>query len=356
VPLLRKALFPLRSGRFTVEPAVVDLTVQHYDRRLFFAPPVARSEQLRLRTEGQRIDVRPLPPAPPGFGGAVGRLALETELQPRQIHLGEAATLTVRLSGTGNLQGIREPRISPPAGLTVFPPQQEGRDEVSGTTVRGSRVWRYVVVADRVGRYRLQSPEIPYFDPESGHYRLAAAPALGLQALPRPAETAAASGAAHAIRSAALQAGGSSRRRWASALPWLFAIPWAVALAVTLARRRAYSAAAASPLPAGSTAGRRFADGLRQAEREERPRQVAARIEEAWRGLLAERWDIQAEVPPSRWRELLAARGANPEALEEMGRLVEDLQYLRNAPQLSAIDSVRRETLRRCRFLQRRLR
>jgi oxygen tolerance protein BatD len=356
VPLLRKALFPLRSGRFAVEPAVVDLTVQHYDRRFFFGPPVARSEQLRLRTEGQWIDVRPLPPAPPGFGGAVGRLALKTELQPRQIRLGEAATLTVRLSGTGNLQGIREPRMSLPAGLILFPPQQEGRDEVAGTTVRGSRIWRYVVVADRAGRYTLQGPKISYFDPGAGRYRLAAAPDTILQALPRPTDPAAGGGAPHGIRTAALSSGGSFGRRWQALLPWLLALAWGVALVVILARRRAVPAEGGPAFAAGAGASRNLADGLRQAEGEKRPRQVAVRIEEAWRGLLAERWNIPAEAPLSRWRELLAARGTDSETLEEMGRLVEDLRYLRNAPQLSATDSLRSETLRRSRRLLRRLR
>lgn len=354
VPLLRKALFPLRGGHFKVEPATVDLTVQRYDRRFFFSPAIARPEQVRLRTESQWIDVRPLPPAPPGFGGAVGQLALTAELQPRQIPVGEAATLTVQLSGVGNLQGIREPRLTTPAGLTVFPPQQEGRNEVSGTTVRGSRTWRYVVVANRAGRYTLESPEIRYFDPASERYLLASAPGLALMALPRPSVAAAGGrSAANGIR-AALALQESARDDWTRLLPWLFALPLGLALVVTLARR-VFPARASKSVTSGSATGRMIAEGLRQAEAGERPRQMAARIEELLRSLLAERWEIPATSPASRWREALAAHGVDVETLDGMDRLVEDLHYLRSAPQLSAVDSLRDETLQRCRRLLHRL-
>jgi len=354
VPLLRKALFALRPGRFKVEPAAVDLTVQRFDRSWFFRPPTARPEILRLQAPGQSIDVQPLPPAPPGFAGAVGQLNLTADLQPRQVHLGEAATLTLRLVGAGNLQGLTEPNLKPPPGITLFPPQQEGKEEVTGSTVRGSRTWRYVVVPDRSGRYTLETPGVTYFDPESRRYQVAAGPALTLTALPRPIETAAGGGGPHGIRAAALPAQTFAPRRLQALLPWLFVLPWGLALIVTLAHRRSHPV----PRAAGDgrfSAAREFEDGLRRAEAEERPRQVAARIEEAWRGLLAAHWDVPEATPPSRWRELLADRGADRQALDELERVIEDVQYLRFAPQLSTTDTLRAEVISRSRRVARRL-
>lgn len=357
VPLIRKALFPLRPGRYQIEPAVVDVTVQTYSRSVFFAP---RSEPMRLRTEPANVDVRPLPPAPPGFAGAVGQIAMAVQVEPREVRLGEAATLTVRVGGTGNLQGLHEPDLVLPPGLTAFPPQQEGNDDVTGSRVRGTRVWRYSVIPERAGRYTLEPPRIAYFDPAAGEYKVATAPDLVLTALPRPAASGepATSGEPHGIRfSAADMVAGSGR--WTRTLPWLFAIPWALALVVTLARRRG---SAPSPLrptgpapAAGSPALARMEETLREVETEGRPRQVAARLEEAWRELLAERWDIPPATSSSRWREILAARGVDRQALDELGRLLEDLSYLRYAPQLSSTHNLRAETLARCRLLLRRL-
>lgn len=358
VPLLHKALFPLRAGRYKVEPATVDLTVQRYDREFFFGARIARPEALRLQTEAQWIAIQPLPPAPPGFGGAVGQLALSADLQPREIRLGEAATLTVRLAGTGNLQGVREPEVTMPEGVTVHPPQQEGKEEVKDGQVKGSRTWKYVVVPERAGRYTLETPEITYFDPNARQYRVAASPDLRLAALPR-ASTAAGNGdhEPHGIRMAATPArsfsAGFFNAKWPGLLPLLFLLPWGLALVVTLARRQTRNNARDENPPVSPRHGG-FEEKLREAESEERPRQAALKIEEAWHEVLAGRWGLPAATPPARWREALA-RKAPAEILDELATLVEDLQYLRHAPQLSTTGSLRAEVLARSRRLLRRM-
>ncbi len=362
VVLLQKALFPLRAGRHQVEPTKVDLVARVIEQR-FFGPPLSHPEQVRLSTAPQIVDVQPLPAAaPPGFTGTVGQLGLAAKLEPAQLRLGEAATLTVTLSGRGNLQGVAEPRIALPDGLTLYPPQQQSEDKTHGTTVAGERTWSYVVVPDRTGRHTLRVPEISYFDPSNGTYRSAAAPALEIRALPRLS----AAGAPHPVRSTALAPEGSLLASsllagrlgpWPPWAPWLFTLPWGIAFAVFLARRR-------RPLtgPTGPEAAVLAIDGdaverrLREAESETRPRQAAARIEEAWRELLAARWEIPSGTPPRRWGEALAARGAEPAAAAELLRLAEDLDYLRYAPQLSETGDLVTETVGRSRRLLRRLR
>ncbi|MBW8877678.1 MAG: protein BatD [Acidobacteria bacterium] len=361
VPLIQKALFPLRAGRYAVEPATVDLTVEHYDRAFFFGPAVSRPETVRLRAEGQTLDVQPLPPAPPGFAGAVGQLGLTARLEPRQLRLGEAATLTVQLAGAGNLQSLPEPKVAAPSGLTLYPPQQEGKDEIAGTTVRGRRSWSYVVVPGRAGRYQVEAPRVTFFDPVSRQYRTATAPALELTALPRPAETAAAIGSVATPGAVAAALAGDGRRPWTRLLPWLVGLPLGLALVLTLVRRHAVSAGVS---PIGGIGGSSPAARLEQAlaaAATERPRQVAARLEEAWREFLAERWGVPRSTPSWKWRELLAASRADAVAavdaasLAELDRLLDDLDYLRNAPQLSTTDTLRSEALARGRRLLRRL-
>jgi hypothetical protein len=350
VPLLKKALFPLRAGHYRLEPATIDLTVQRYDRSFFsFSPTLARPETVRLQTAAQTVDVQPLPPPPPGFGGAVGALTLAARLEPREVHLGEAATLTVSLSGVGNFQGIQEPHIKPPPGLTLLPPQQEGKEELNGTAVRGFRTWRYAVIPDRAGRFTLDSPKVTYFDPMQARYQVATTPDLALNALPAPLPPAAAAGGGTPGTRIA-GAPGAGGRRWSPLLPWLLTLPWGLVLVVALVRQRSARTGAES----GEEA-RRMEGEMRQAAAEERPRQMALRLEEAWRGLLARRWQVPPETPPSRWRELLAAQGVEAEPLDELALLIEDLQYLRSAPQLSTTDALRTDALARCRRLLRRL-
>ncbi|MFL6260097.1 MAG: BatD family protein [Thermoanaerobaculia bacterium] len=345
VPLLKKALFPFKPGPNRLKPVTIDVTVQRYDRSFFFGPPVARPEPVRLQTAPQTVDVQPLPPAPPGFGGAVGQLAVAAQLEPKEVQVGEAATLTVRLSGVGNLQGIREPRLQPPPGLRLFPGDREGKDDLNGSAVRGTRIWRYAVVPDRAGRFTLDSPKVTYFDPAESRYQVAAAPDLALTALAPPPTAASPKAGAAAVRTAALPGG-----RWSPVLPWLLALPWGLVLVATLVRQR--SARQGEGL---GEQGRRLDEALRQAEAEERPRQMAIRIEEAWRDLLHRQWGVPRETPPSRWRGLLAGHGADEEASAELDLLIEDLQYLRSAPQLSTTDALRADALARSRRILRRL-
>jgi hypothetical protein len=375
VALLRKAIFPLRPGPHELAPAAMELVVRVLERR-FFGPPLARPEGMIATSPRLLVHVRPLPPPPPGFGGAVGSLALAARLEPRELAVGEAATLTLTLSGAGNLQGVHVPELPERRHLELFPPQQQGGEEVRGTTVLGKRTWSWVLVPERAGRYPLRLPEVPYFDPQSATYRLASAPVLELVAHRAPAEAGAMPVRLHSIRSAALPLGPAHRLE--GLLPWLFALPCAAALAIVLARRRnGVAGGDGGPAPArklsrrvGSTPrsafrrapsatgseARQLAQRLREAEAEARPRQAAARIEEAWRVFLAARWELPPGTPSTTWAERLAAGGADGEAAAELVRLADDLHYLRYAPQLSATEALQREAVERSRRLLRRLR
>jgi hypothetical protein len=381
VPLQRKVLFPLRPGRHVLEAASADVVVDSYDPG-FFAPPVPRSQLLHLTTPPTIVEVQPLPPAPPGFGGAVGQLRLQAHLAPGSLPLGGATAVTVRLSGIGNLQGIPAPRLDAPATLTVSPPEQNGADQVAGTTVQGQRTWTYLVVPHRAGQFPLRVSAVPYFDPVQRAFRLAMTPPLTLTILPAaPAEAAAPPASAGDPPGANRAAAAGGRRgadardgwwgrwaRWAiwrgragelrllrqawEATGWPGRTAWGLSLGCALAlltvvyRRRGLSAGGARQLE------RRLAEAAAAT----RPRRVAAEVEEGWRDFLAGRGELPPGAPAARWPDLVRARQWPREAADELARLAEDIAYLRQAPQLSATDELRGEIVARSRRLLRRLR
>ena len=183
VVVLQKALFPLRPGRYTIEPTAMDVIARVVESRLF-APPFAHPEQVLVKAPPEAVEVQPLPAGPSGFAGAVGQMKLTARVEPAQLRLGEAATLTVTLAGRGNVQGVAEPQVPAPAGLKIFPPQQQGEENVVGTAVQGSRTWSWVIVPERTGRTALRVPEISYFDPQMGQYKVASAPPIEITTLP----------------------------------------------------------------------------------------------------------------------------------------------------------------------------
>jgi hypothetical protein len=312
-----------------------------------------RVEPRQLRSNALTVVARPLPPPPPGWSGAVGQLALETRLEPTEVPVGEAATLTITLSGEGHLQGLPEPALDAPAGVRLFPPQQEGSQEVAARRVRGRRSWSFVLIPERRGRFSLPPVEVPYFDPQLATYRMAAGERLELAAGPAAgtlelSAAVTASGAPHPVRSAALPA--PAPAAWPRLLPWAFALPWVLGATLLWARSRAGRA------PGAAQARRRLEERLRQAAGEERPRAAAAQVEDGWRAYLDERWRLPPGVASTLWAQELAARGADADAAAELVRLADDLHYLRYAPQLSSTGTLRLDLVARSRRLLRALR
>jgi hypothetical protein len=88
---------------------------------------------------------------------------------------------------------------------------------------------------------------------------------------------------------------------------------------------------------------RRLDGALAAAEHESRPRPAAEAAERAWRDFLAERWAVPTTTTTERWPEALADRGVAGALVEDMRRLVADIAYLRNAPQLSSTETLQAE-------------
>ncbi len=348
--LFREALFPRRSGRFEIPPVTATMDAKVRDPGVSGALRAGAQDLTRV-SNPVAVEVRALPPAPAGFRGAVGEIALAAELVPRELEVGEAATLTVTVRGRGHLQGIPAPELESLAGLEVFPPQQQSAEKLLGTEVGGRRTWSYVLVPEQPGEWRLEPIEMPYFDPRKERYRVARGPELELVARSsaRRAEDSGQTVELHPIRTAAPS--GVAGRRWdgRSLRPWLFALPWALGAILLLARRRRGDAGQA-------WAGEELLARLRGAGGERRPGLAAAAMEEAWREFLAARWGIPRDAPSRRWGSLLAERVADEEAVASLVELADDLHYLRYAPKLAAADGLRRELEDRSRRLLRGLR
>lgn len=349
VVLLQKALFPRRAGRHAIEPVVAQLTALVPDSSRF-GSLLPRSQEIERSSNEVVIDVRELPPAPPGFQGAVGRLRLRSTLEPRDLEVGDAATLTLTLDGRGHLQGIPTPALPELPGMRVFPPQQRSDENIAGKVVRGSRTWSFVLVPEKPGSWQLPAIEVPYFDPRKESYEIARTEPMDLEVrgATRQSTDSGQTVDLHPIRTAALPAVGNTLNG-SKLAPWGFAIPWLAGLFILLWRRRGGGG--------GRSATRaQLLKDIDAAKREEQPRRVAAMLEEAWRNFLEERWQIPPGTASTQWGPLLGDKGAPQKAADELMQLADDLHYLRYAPKLSSTEGLRSELIDRCRRLVKSLR
>ncbi len=348
VVLLQRALFPRRAGKFTLDPIEATMGALLPDSGPF-GSILPRTREVSRTSNTIEIEVRDLPPPPLGFAGAVGRLALTAELAPRELEVGEAATLTLTLKGQGHLQGLPAPILPELPDIEVFPPQQQSGESVRRKHVSGRRTWSFVLVPRRSGSWPLPPIEVPYFDPHVGRYRTASAADLELtvrgstRATPESGQTV----ELHPIRTAALPAVGGRGGSWSAAQPWLFAVPWGLAAVLFWVRRRGQG---------GAHGHKQLLARLRRAVEEAQPRQAAARMEEAWRDYLETRWNIPQGSPSTRWGTLLSEHGVAAQYADALVQLADDLHYLRYAPKLSSTDEIRSDLVERSRKLVRALR
>ncbi len=339
VILLRKALFPLRDGRLEIEPVRARLVIK-VPERSWLGPLLDRTEQIERTSNKLAVEVKPLPEAPEGFQGAVGQLELASHLEPAELEVGQAATLTVSLAGEGHIQGLPAPALPELDSVRRFPPEQSGRDKIVGTKVRGERSWTYVLVPDQPGEWELPEIRYPYFDPAAGEFKEAVAEAVKLRSLPDP-ETLAASAPTPATEEATeagadLVAGSGLPRP----SPWLWTLLALLPLLLAFLFKLRPSSQRRQDC-------RDLKRSLRQAAEIKSPRRSVDQIESSWREFLVRRWDLRPGVAPAKWGDLLEEKGANAETVEQIDRLAEDLNYLRFAPELAAADTVRTEILTR---------
>ena len=116
-------LYPQQVGSLTIDP--VDMTVvaqvvvqsRHADpffgggREVFNVPRKVQSQRAT-------VQVKALPAgAPASFSGAVGNFTMDTQFPSERIAANSGATVTVKISGTGNLTFVQAPKLPLPTSF-----------------------------------------------------------------------------------------------------------------------------------------------------------------------------------------------------------------------------------------------
>jgi hypothetical protein len=159
-PIFVKLLFPTKSGRLTIPATNLRLGLP---RQGFFDA----GGVLQRATKEVVVTVEPIPETP-GFSGAVGRFKVTATVDRPALALGEAATLRFKVEGTGNLKWIdKAPEVVVP-GAKVYPPQVKSDLKPSASGISGSRTWEFVVVPETTGNLEVPGLTFSYFDTAAG--------------------------------------------------------------------------------------------------------------------------------------------------------------------------------------------
>ena len=162
----RVALFPTQAGELTVGPmTLAGQTV----RPGFFFNQAAPFEVASPRI---RVNVKPLPESgrPADFTGGVGDFKLTTSLSRDSSVGGEPVTLTVKVSGTGNIGLVSPPVPGAVPGVKVLAPETRDSPSRSGGRVGGTREFMYPLIPQQDGRFVLPEIRLSFFSPRGDSY------------------------------------------------------------------------------------------------------------------------------------------------------------------------------------------
>ncbi|MBI5592559.1 MAG: protein BatD [Deltaproteobacteria bacterium] len=174
-------LVPLGAGPKTIDPGILECDVvrRQNTRRSPFGMPddpffgQGIMEPRVIRTEPLSITVKPLPPfnAKGQFSGLVGTYQIKLEVDKTTLNVGESATLSVTVSGTGNIMDAASPEIAIPDAFKCYKdePQENIQPGVNGYT--GQKVFRTALVPLKEGQFTLEPIAFNFFDVSSGQYQ-----------------------------------------------------------------------------------------------------------------------------------------------------------------------------------------
>lgn len=179
VHVFQRALFPLTAGRHTIAPA-----------RLTYALPLSssffsREESHSARTASFTIIARDPPDTgkPADYAGAVGRLSLAARVDTQQTRVGDPLTLTVTVSGVGNVSLLPRPVLSVAWGETVAGAEHVSMDTTSAL-VQGRKEFEWVVTPKREGNVEIPEMRYPFWNPYTERYEVAFARPIPLRVAP----------------------------------------------------------------------------------------------------------------------------------------------------------------------------
>ena len=174
VAILKKSvLIPQRSGSLDITSMDLEVPVAiPTNQRDFFGRTRSRMVNIICSSGNKTLKVKPLPSngKPSNFSGAVGEFQFTTKLDRDSIQTNESATLSMRVSGTGNLRMIDLPVFDIPNNLEAYDPKFSESIKLKEIGLTGFKRVEYLLIPRNRGTYKVNSGSFNYFNPKTKKY------------------------------------------------------------------------------------------------------------------------------------------------------------------------------------------
>ncbi len=192
IDVKKTLLFPQRSGKMTIPSGTMEIVFEVASGRkvnTFFGPQEVMTEAKKtLRTSPVTVDVSALPiqNKPANFSGAVGSFTYTPKISAEKMKANDAVTITLNITGTGNLKLIKNPEIKFPKDFETYDPQVKNDFRLTENGLSGTKTIEYMFIPRYPGKFTIPPIEFSYFDPRSNSYKTASSPSYTLDVAKDP--------------------------------------------------------------------------------------------------------------------------------------------------------------------------
>lgn len=184
---LRTALFPVISGKIEIPPAKLKCNIliqqRHgrnwdpFENSLFdeffgrsgYRYPVERS------TNPLRLTIKPLPESekPEDFAGAVGSFKMEVLAKPTEVKVGDPITLSINITGKGNIQTVGEPTLVTKGSedFKLYPAEAKVNITDREDGIKGEKLFNKVIEPQHENIKTTPAISFSFFDPVLEKYQ-----------------------------------------------------------------------------------------------------------------------------------------------------------------------------------------
>ncbi|MDU1904735.1 MAG: BatD family protein [Dysgonomonas sp.] len=191
VDLKRTLLFPQRSGKITIPSGKIEMVFSVRSGKTvdtFFGPQYVMTDVKKtMTTSPLAINVSELPAGKPAnFSNGVGTFSMKESISATSIKANDAITLTLNISGTGNMKLIKNPELVLPKDFDTFDPKITNNLKFTDNGLTGSRTIEYLFIPRYQGTYKIPPLEFSYFDIKSNSYKTLSTPEYTLNVAKDP--------------------------------------------------------------------------------------------------------------------------------------------------------------------------
>ena len=135
-----------------------------------------------MKSKPLKLTVQPLPEVgkPPHFSGAVGEYQVSAQVARSSVEAGNALTLSVRVSGRGNIETVTAPKLPPIPGVIVNGPN------LTEDSTPTSRNYAFALIPSQRGGLRIPAIAYTYFDPHRAVYATTHTAPIPVSVRPNP--------------------------------------------------------------------------------------------------------------------------------------------------------------------------